>query len=383
MIQINRNMELYGISARKLRIERSQTVLHGFQEVIGGENGMKVEIITIQSMNYGNRLQNYALQKYLEKRGITVRTTCGRQKDFLFLRDCRDFLLRFYRKTDKELFLYFDTKIKWKKKSLPPYADDEQIDYYIAGSDQIWNPLFASCRDDKFLTFVPEDKRIAYAASIGLDTLPDSVRDRFRTHILNFKAVSVREKAAQEIILDLCGRKVPVVPDPTMLLTADEWMEATKTSVINIREPYIIMYFLGIRNPVYDQYVKQYAQKHGCRIIDITKHEACGIPGVGPEEFVRLFANCQAAFVDSFHGTVFSVLFRKQFLTFCRPDEEGFGNMNSRFVSLLEMLGLTDRYVSSPYTAMDVETTIDYDSVHERILEQREKTEEFFYTAFQ
>lgn len=342
---------------------------------------MKVEIITIHSMNYGNRLQNYALQEYLKKQGHMVRTSFGHKKKFVTLRKIRDILLRFHRKNDKDLFLFFDTKIHWKPISQDPYCDDRTIDFYIAGSDQIWNPLFASCRDDKFLMFAPREKRIAYAASMGVDVLPEEKKDFFRERLPQFRSISVREVSAQTVIRELCDLDVPVLLDPTLLLRAEEWDAATKTSVVSIKEPYVVKYFLGIRNPVYDAFIEDYARKHGCRVIDIIRHEDCGIPGVGPDEFVQLFRNCQAAFVDSFHGTVFSVIFRKPFLTFARPTEAGFGDMNSRFRTLLEMLDLTDYYVTGTEVPEHAAAEPDYDRVHRIIEQQKIRTETFFRQA--
>lgn len=343
---------------------------------------MNVEIITIHSMNYGNRLQNYALQAYLEKQGISVRTSFGHKKKYILARKLRDALLHFRRKTDKDLFLFFDTKINWKPLSQDPYCHDESIDYYFAGSDQIWNPHFSSCRDDKFLTFVPPYKRIAYAASIGVDELPESCKDLFRQRFLGFNRISVREQTAQKIVADLCGLDVPVLPDPTLLLNSDEWDAATKTSVLNIRKPFVVKYFLGIRNPEYEVYIEDYAKKHNCRIIDITKHESCGISGIGPDEFVQLFKNCEAAFVDSFHGTVFSIIFRKYFLSFARPSEEGFGNMNSRFETLLGALDLRNHYVQSPEHLLNLKIETDYDAVHKKIQLQRDLANQYFQDIF-
>lgn len=342
---------------------------------------MNVEIITIHSMNYGNRLQNYALQEYLKGKGMTVRTSFGHKKRLVALRKIRDVLLKVYRKTDKHLFQFFDTKIQWKPIDLDPYCNDDRIDYYIAGSDQIWNPLFASCREDKFLTFAPQEKRIAYAASMGVDELPASSKEFFRERLLQFKAISVRETSAKQVIRDLCGLDVPVLLDPTLLLGADEWDKATRTGVLKVKEPFVVKYFLGKRHPLYEAYIEEYARAHGCKVIDITQHENCGLEGVGPDEFVQLFRHCQAAFVDSFHGTVFSVIFRKPFLTFARPAEEGFGDMNSRFQTLLGMLQLTDHYVTGQRLPEDKALVADYDAVHRIIARERKKTEEFFAQA--
>lgn len=338
---------------------------------------MRVEIITIISRNYGNRLQNYALQKCLEKMGVSVRTSRRSHYKHPFLRIVRNCFLKLYRKSDSDLYNYFDTKIKWKSDLLPNVCHDEKIDYYIAGSDQIWNPLFEFNSEREFLNFVPKEKRIAYAGSIGIDELPEHIKEKYRTYFLEFKNISVREHAAKKIIKEICELEVQVVLDPTLLLDAEEWKKITRTSVLNIKEQYIVKYFLGIRNDKYDKLIEEYARVHSCRIIDITRHRECGIPGIGPDEFVTLIRNCKVAFLDSFHGMVFSIIFRKQFLVFNRPDESGYGNMNSRFDSILKLFQLENRYVNSSDDIKNIDEKIDYDAVHHILEIEREKSEKY------
>lgn len=342
---------------------------------------MTVEIITIISYNYGNRLQNYALQEYLKKLGVEVCTSRLRPQNYLILRKIRNIWLKVRRKSDKELFAYFNTKIQWKKSNGFTNKDDETINYYIAGSDQIWNPLFKFNSDREFLTFTDKEKRIAYAASIGLDELPEEVKERYKRNLSSFRYISVREDAASKIVEELTGTKVPVVIDPTMLLTAEEWKRVTRYSVLKISQPYIIKYFLGIRNPKYEEFIDKYAKEHSYQVIDITKHQECGITGIGPAEFVYLLMNCEAAFVDSFHGTVFSILFHKPFLSFSRPYEEGYGDMNSRFDTLLNMFDLKNRYITSPENCVEIDKPIDYCYVDRILQEKRIEAKNFLKTA--
>lgn len=338
---------------------------------------MKVEIITIISSNYGNRLQNYALQEYLKKLGIEVCTSRAVPQNLLVLRKIRNILVKFRRKSDGELFAYFDTKIQWKKTNGFSNNDDETIDYYIAGSDQIWNPMFKFNTDREFLTFTKKEKRIAYAASIGIDTLPEEIKERYKNNISAFSHVSVREDAASKIIEELTGMKVPVVIDPTMLLTVEEWEKVSRYSIHKTKQPYIVKYFLGTHNPEYDAFISNYAKKHSYKVIDITNHQDRGITGIGPAEFIYLFMNCKAAFVDSFHGTVFSILFHKPFLSFSRPSEEGNGDMNSRFDTLLNMFDLKNRYIISPENCVEIDTSIDYSRV-DKILQQKRSEADIF-----
>jgi len=342
---------------------------------------MKVEIITIISYNYGNRLQNYALQEYLKNLGVEVYTSLVKPQRYPALRKVRNILLRIRRKSDKELFAYFNTKIQWKNTNGFSNKDDDTINYYIAGSDQIWNPLFKFNSDREFLTFAKKEKRIAYAASIGIDKLPEEFKQRYKKNISEFSYVSVREEAAGKIIEELTGMKVPVVIDPTMLLTVTEWEKVARYSILKINQPYVVKYFLGIRNPEYDAFINKYAQEHSCQVIDITRHQECGIAGIGPAEFVYLLMNCKATFIDSFHGTVFSILFHKPFLSFSRPYEEGYGDMNSRFDTLLNMFGLKNRYVTTPKDCVEIYTPINYYHVDRILQEKRKEAKNFLEIA--
>ena len=166
-----------------------------------------------------------------------------------------------------------------------------------------------------------------------------------------------------------------------MLLTASDWMKVSQKSVVSIKQPYILKYFLGQRSDENEKNIEKYAKKNNYKIIDITKHKECNIVGVGPVEFVYLFQNCERAFVDSFHGTVFSILFNKKFLAFNRPTENGFGNMNSRFNTLSEIFKIKDRFICE-YTKLEsVDKEIDYNLVNKILENKREEAEKFIKNA--
>lgn len=321
---------------------------------------MNTEIITIISYNYGNRLQNYALQTYLKKKGCKVVTSrLDARSNPLYENHFREWRVVTDPETMK-LYRKFDDNIHWKSDLTSHAADDPNIDLYIAGSDQLWNPVFNFGGDREFLRFTRAEKRAAYAASIGIKELSAEFEESYREGLMGIRNISMREDAGADIVERLTGKRPPVMPDPTMLLTEEDWQGIAEASAIKIKEDFIVKYFLGIRNPEMDAEIDAYAQSRGCRVIDLIEHKKMGFSGVGPAEFLYLVKNSKANFVDSFHGAVFSVLFQKPFLAFCRPNQKEFGDMNSRFDTLFNTYGLQSRFITCPEELARIYDPIDY-----------------------
>ena len=337
---------------------------------------MKCEIITIYSLNYGNRLQNYALQETLKKLGLKVCT--NRNTGNIKLKRIKELIKSLRHKHVADYFSYFDTNNITFKYSQKECKDAKSVDFYIAGSDQIWNPLFQFNSDREFLTFTSADKKIAYAASIGITELSDVQKKRFINNLSDFHAISVRESSAADMICDLVGKRPSVVLDPTMLLTEEEWEKIGEQSRIKIDEPFIVKYFLGIRNSNIEQKIELFAQQSGYKIIDITDEKISSI--IGPAEYVHLFQKSKMNFVDSFHGTVFSIIFNKPFYTFSRPNENGYGDMNSRFESIFSLFQINDRYIDDLADIKFLEQ-MNYEKVNKILENERLKSINFLKNA--
>lgn len=219
----------------------------------------------------------------------------------------------------------------------------DEYDYFITGSDQVWNPLFTStrCRDE-FLTFAPSEKRISYAASIGLSSLPEQDVEHFRTWLGEMKAISVREQAGAKIVKDLTGLDVPVHVDPTLLLGADEWASLEEAPAWYDGKPYICTYFLGERPAV----VAELAAESSLPVINILDKKVFDHYITSPEEFLWLIHHASLVYTDSFHGTVFSILFERPFVV-CDRVEAGGCNMRSRIDTLLGLFHLENRYAKA------------------------------------
>lgn len=310
----------------------------------------KIGIITLNGKhNYGNRLQNYALQKAVT--GLSAHaTTLTEPSKFSPLKSTKS-VLKFtlqHSPLYKNRFQYIMKRVKSKgfrafddtyieERAL----DNDAYDLYLSGSDQVWNPRFAG-KDFHFLTFAPSEKRFSYAASFGVSEIPEEQRDRYAKHLKNFNKISVREDDGKKLVEELTGRDdIIVVPDPTMLLTRDDWnklaSDAKPADAPSGR--FIVIYALHALSADNQSKVQAYADEKGYEIYQIMGdiyNKSHKIPD--PREFVWLVANAQAVFTDSFHCCVFSIIYHTPFIVFDRTDGQ---KMSSRLTTLTQKFNLT------------------------------------------
>jgi len=374
-------------------------------ETIEGNHGLlnkqlHIAALTINGYhNYGNVLQRYALYQVL------LRYTCN--VDSIWLG--KEILPHPWKWTWKETIKY---KINWKnfrsqfthdkfrwemvrqftiRKFCQQYINicyinqpldtlNDSYDYFIVGSDQVWNPNFSPtrCRDE-FLTFAPEKKRIAYAASFGIADLPSEDEKNFRGWIRGMKAISVREHAGADIIKKLTGRDVPVLVDPTLLLTDQQWQHIEKKPswYKGNGEDYLCTYFLGNRPSI----INTIAEKYKLSVINILDKNNFDYYVTSPEEFIYLIHHAALIYTDSFHGTVFSIHFRKPFVV-CDRQETGMENMSSRIKTLLQLVHLETRHGTrqNNFFVQDP-LQIEYPDLDSVFMKERQKSHEFLIKA--
>ncbi len=349
---------------------------------------MKFGIITLVSDNYGNKYQNYAVERLLSKygevttyslenlycassdsakRGILQKLNPSYIKKVLRAR----MMYRFdYNATDTSIIqslLYVNKNKKkiirlkeersrrfreFSKKYL--HISDVQlnyensvdenwiqsVDYFFCGSDQIWNPSYATTSKVAFCSFAPE-KTVAIAPSFGVSEIPQYRKDEYSSYLKKIYKLSVRENVGRDIIKNLSGRDVEVLLDPTMALNVSEWRKIVKKPDVIMPEHYIVCYFLGQIDKVYRKKINEFAEKIGLPLVmlfDITSEEYYTFD---PAEVLYTINNADFVLTDSFHGSVFSILFHRNFYVFGR--NEGGASMNSRVETLLEKFQLTDR----------------------------------------
>ncbi|MBU3111063.1 polysaccharide pyruvyl transferase family protein [Clostridium lacusfryxellense] len=361
---------------------------------------MKTAIITITDFsNIGNRLQNYAVQQVLlqmnqEPKSLRVRIDMNVHKRFKqqIRRICSIILPKtLYRKKPASvrftLFEQFTRKYILEK----IYVDKnnsfcdvkmDKFDYYIVGSDQVWNPNYLETNlfNNYLLTFATPEKRISYAASFGVSELPEEWKKCFAEELSKFKAISVREDAGAKIIKELTGRDVEVLIDPTMMLNADTWRQISKKARVRKREKksYILKYFLGDQSEERKKYIQSIADKNGLEVYDLLDIRYREIYTAGPDEFLDLIDHAALICTDSFHATTFSILFAKPFLVMNR-EQEGMGNMGSRIITLLSKLHL-ERRISGKIEENQI-FECDYHEAYQALEKEREKAYTFLKKA--
>lgn len=280
------------------------------------------------------------------------------------------------------------------KNTPPPY------DMYICGSDQIWNPMIYTEKtfDEAFFMSFTKKKKIAYAPSFGISSIPEEKKSTLVDLTKDFHRISVREDAGAEIIKDTLGMDVPVVLDPTLLLTKQEWMNISQTSAYATsskkRQPYMLCYFVS-NAPAYFEQVKKIKEITGLHVVWLcgARNAPSGFEKIydaGPKEFLSLFADASFVCTNSFHGTVFSTIFEKEFLSFSntlsyKGVAPGNNKLNSRIHTLLQKIGLSHR-IMSPDTP-DIKATyqslkpIDYSCVHQLLSSERDASLAFLTEA--
>lgn len=364
----------------------------------------KVAILSVYDVyNYGSILQTYATQQIITSLGfenVIIRndhrsklSQLKRLSNLPLLQMKINFLIRdFYVKhINKQLGLYFKSrhdafdqfiaenlKISCDigdKSGIAEYIKD--WDFALVGSDQVWNPMNL-CKDFYTMNFVPEGvKRITYAPSFGVSAIPKNQMEKTKQYLNNIDCISVRETSGQAIIKELIGKDVPVVADPTILMPFDKWEKLVDSHPYNSK-PYILCYFLG-KNPNHREFANRLSKKTGIEIISLPhSDEICKADfdfgnftpqHVGPKEFVNLVAHASYVCTDSFHCTVFSNLFSRQFYSFGRyANAKNVASTNSRIPSLLSILGNHERFIDSTTPISDsLLTPIDYELVQKNI----------------
>ena len=320
---------------------------------------MKIGILTFhRAANYGAVLQAYALQHLLELDGfdaeiVDYRCTPIEQmhSPFYFLHcrgvgnKCKQLLRSPVKWKKRKLFDDFiHRRLKMSEKKAmnredSAYFVNETYNIVITGSDQVWNPYLTGGDTTYLLDFVKEDiTKISYAASYGLSHLPADYSQVYRTLLRRLDKISVREKQGQMITQELSGRESQVVLDPTLLLNASEWKTFMQPPTMS---RYVLLYMIKPGSLLLDRAVKLAKEKNLPLIcISDTLRKQKGIryiPYASPEQWVGLFAEASYVVTDSFHGTAFSIIFRKAATIGLSGDKK---NGNSRILDLMKLLGI-------------------------------------------
>lgn len=325
--------------------------------------------------NFGQRLQNYALQSVLERMGYnvyTIRQSCSLK---ILLRAARKTLKGHLSQTERVIkrnrmkkFRAFDqTHIHFYSRIMSFYGRNtwvaKDFDAFIVGSDQVWNPNSPYVGKNFFLTFAPQQKRLTYAPSLSVEEIPMAKREKYSAYLQGFLSLTVREDKGAEIIRELTGQKAEVVLDPTLLLKAEDYNAICVRASLRPEGEYILAIFLGEppRNEV---------ERIGVRA-SIPVLWLDPFANVGPAEFLDLVKCSKAVITDSYHGTVFAILYHKPFVNFMRS---GIGrSMSSRFETLYRLLGIKNPTEGSLTENQYAIPDLNYEQIDQILMYERER----------
>lgn len=223
------------------------------------------------------------------------------------------------------------------------------FDLFITGSDQVWNDCCAAFDPVYFLSLkcFTNKPRFSYAASFGMKKIPEVSRKEYVNRLFGYKAYSVREKSGQVILKDLVNITADINCDPTLLLSRNDWQDIENQKTVT-EKPYVLIYYVKETERLQDE-AFAFAQKNKCDVICVPCNmEVSALKGkkekekgfivkndIAPDDFVSLMDNTQKVFTNSFHGTIFSLIFKKDcFIELKHLD----GSYNSRVIELLESL---------------------------------------------
>lgn len=264
----------------------------------------------------------------------------------------------------------------------------KNYDVVLVGSDQVWTPLSLYTKFYNLLFVDVAIPKVAYASSFGVSRIPTFQHQGTKEYLNRFYRIGVREVAGREIVKSLSDNNAVVVADPTMLLSKDEWDNEISDSTINENEPYIFCYFLGANQEARIA-AKKLKQITGYNIVTIrhmdeyvAEDECFGDKApyfVGPNDFVKYISQAAYVCTDSFHCTVFSILYNRKFMSFYRFKAGSKGSRNSRIDSLLDMFGLTDRIFKGDISM--IKNEINYELVGEILVKYREDSIDFLKNA--
>lgn len=371
--------------------------------------------------NYGSMLQAYATEMIMQQMGLPFQTIACKAPINYMQENKILYIIKKLLIADRKMRLG-KMKIERAKKDNPMFAKNweirnkafeqfaetffhvspycknreeltkmaENYSAFLVGSDQLWRT--DSVEHGYYtLEWVPDNiRKIAYSTSIGVKEVPWFQVEKNKRFMNRFDHIALREQSACDLVYKLTGRKVPVVLDPTLLFTGDQWLEIQQQEPLT-NGKYIFCYLLG-DNPSQREFIKRVKEKTGYKIVALQQLDdyipsdegfADEAPYVGPREFLNYIRNAEYVFTDSFHCSVFSILYKKNFFTFSRFAEGAKQSTNTRIDNLLHITGLEERRMTNDKTIEEVVNfKRNFDGVDEKLNALRKSSMDYLYNAF-
>lgn len=341
------------------------------------QNQARLAIMTfVEASNYGAILQAYALQTFMRRLGLNADlvayscphiawTAAAIKRTGLYARDWREFAVKLWRlwldmRRNRSFRRFKQTKLKQTRRFFTMSDLQPLNDLYagfVAGSDQVFSIRCSNLDTAYFLGFVKDNaKKFTYAASFGFSEIPAPFETLYRALLASFSRFSMREQGGRAIIRKLLDRESEVHVDPTLLLGQSDWEAIVPAARRRMPRRYILVYTVYEPVGLFEQAL-DLARATGCGIVylgfdffwirkALRRRDISVVYTAGPEAFVAYMARATYVLTNSFHGAVFSILFRKPFLV----ELENKGLFNHRARDLLDMLQLNDRVLNGPAT---------------------------------
>lgn len=342
---------------------------------------MKIGLTTLSNYNYGSVLQCYATQKYLSRNfcdcvliekkpsrnrrvsqmrtlvGLAGKCMCNPSEAKNIVRCAgsqRAASLTLSAKSLEEIQKFRDTyfiKKAYSYEELTKRAASAEYDYFFSGSDQVWNGSRVGGYDMFFLRFAPAQKRIAWAPSFGGERIAGYNRKPFAQYLSAYHALSAREESGRRLIRELTGREAPVLCDPVMLFTGEQWRaEYHDHAQIAPEEPFVVLFFIDRIAPSALDFARKMCKEKKLKCISFgySYPEYQTIAGYrhfdgSPHDFLYVMDRAAAVITDSFHATAFSALFHTDFYAFSRNYTHG-QDQSTRLSHLLNAIGASGRF---------------------------------------
>lgn len=387
----------------------------------------KIAITTsISISNYGTKLQAWAMCEIFKRRGYVpmilefsetenmnsfrkLKMLIGKQikpifcgRDYLYVskfkaeyknESLREQIIKRYKAIDSDDELIPHYRFIGSKKELQSFA--KQFDVVATGSDQVWHPVLNNSNLWFFtLNFAPCNvKRIAYAPSLGVDELSKEQGENFRNLLQNMDFISLREDSGVKAILPLVDKPVSLVLDPTLLVGRSLWDKVIDENKVIRDEDYCLCYLLGT-NPKHREVCEIVAKKLNLKILNFAHFKAYNkgdeslsgekLYDVSPTEFIGLIKNAKFVVTDSFHCSVFSMMYHVPFMTLLRFQKSDSLSTNTRIYSMLQQFGLGNRILDNEEKIDDMlQAPIDFNYVEETLGQKREQSNTYLDKALQ
>lgn len=321
----------------------------------------KVGIITFTyGDNIGQRLQNYAVQEIIRSFGYEALTIKQ-------IRDKRLAIKVFFRSLQKRgksawipiikrslRFAKFDKlNIAYYRKPISEATmssfPEQEFSYFVAGSDQIWSPKSIDVNSTMFLTFTSKNKRIAFSPSLSVDRIEEKDAVKYKAYFNGFTNLSIREDTGARIIAEVSGKVAEVLPDPTLVADKCIWDNIEKKPDRKMPDRYALLYFLSESQR---KEAVKICQEKKLAIVDIYREPK--YLDFGPSEFLYCVKNADLVITDSYHGTIFSIIYHVPFVVCNRSSKT---NMSSRFTTLFNTLEISGRMINE----INIDTLFEFD----------------------